>query len=146
MSDAKADPTVITRAQRGADKVARIPVKVEPTIGPLPRKPAWIKAKAPTDPKVIALKQLLRDKALHTVCEEASCPNLGECFAHGVDVELTVGAGTEERLDCGQREGGVLRLVGTVQREEHLVVHAAETLDPQQLAADGGRRVEHREL
>ena len=92
MSDAKADPTVITRAQRGADKVARIPVKVEPTIGPLPRKPAWIKAKAPTDPKVIALKQLLRDKALHTVCEEASCPNLGECFAHGTATFMIMGA------------------------------------------------------
>ncbi|MGE3773039.1 MAG: lipoyl synthase [Gammaproteobacteria bacterium] len=92
MSDAKADPAVITRAQRGADKVARIPVKVEPTVGPLPRKPAWIKAKAPTDPKVVALKQLLREKSLHTVCEEASCPNLGECFAHGTATFMIMGA------------------------------------------------------
>ena len=57
----------ITRAQRGTDKVARIPVKVEPSVGALPRKPAWIRAKAPTDPKVLALKQLLREKDLHTV-------------------------------------------------------------------------------
>jgi len=92
MSDAKTDPGIITRAQRGADKVARIPVKVEPTIGPLPRKPAWIKAKAPTDPKVVALKQLLREKSLHTVCEEASCPNLGECFAHGTATFMIMGA------------------------------------------------------
>ncbi|MCC7120667.1 MAG: lipoyl synthase [Gammaproteobacteria bacterium] len=92
MSDAKPDPTVISRAQRGADKVARIPVKVEPTVGPLPRKPAWIKAKAPTDPRVVALKRLLREKSLHTVCEEASCPNLGECFAHGTATFMIMGA------------------------------------------------------
>jgi len=85
------DPT-ISRAQRGASKVAKIPVKVEPTVGPLPRKPAWIRAKAPTDPRVVALKQLLREKSLHTVCEEASCPNLGECFAHGTATFMIMGA------------------------------------------------------
>lgn len=92
MSESKAEPGVITRAQRGASKVAKIPVKVEPTVGPLPRKPAWIKAKAPTDPRVVALKQLLREKSLHTVCEEASCPNLGECFAHGTATFMIMGA------------------------------------------------------
>jgi lipoic acid synthetase len=81
-----------TRAQRGASKVAKIPVRIEPTTGPLPRKPAWIRAKAPTDPKVLALKQLLREKQLHTVCEEASCPNLGECFAHGTATFMIMGA------------------------------------------------------
>jgi lipoyl synthase len=84
--------STITRAQRGASKVAKIPVKVEPTVGPLPRKPAWIRAKAPTDPRVVALKQLLREKSLHTVCEEASCPNLGECFAHGTATFMIMGA------------------------------------------------------
>ena len=82
----------ITRAQRGSSKVAKIPIKVEPTIGPLPRKPAWIKAKAPTDPKVIALKQLLRAQDLHTVCEEAACPNLGECFSKGTATFMIMGA------------------------------------------------------
>jgi lipoic acid synthetase len=67
-------------------------VRVEPTVGPLPRKPAWIRAKAPADPRVVALKQLLREKALHTVCEEASCPNLGECFAHGTATFMIMGA------------------------------------------------------
>lgn len=84
--------SVPTRAQRGSAKVARIPVKVEATVGPLPRKPAWIKAKAPTDPQVVALKRLLREKSLHTVCEEASCPNLGECFAHGTATFMIMGA------------------------------------------------------
>lgn len=85
------DPA-LDRAQRGASKVAKIPIKIVPTTGPLPRKPAWIKARAPTDPKVIELKQLLREKSLHTVCEEASCPNLGECFAGGTATFMIMGA------------------------------------------------------
>jgi len=80
-----------TRAQRGADKVARIPVKVEPTTGALPRKPAWLRARAPTDPRVVELKAMLRAEGLHTVCEEASCPNLGECFAHGTATFMIMG-------------------------------------------------------
>lgn len=79
------------RAQRGADKVARIPVKIEPTTGPLPRKPAWLRARAPTHPRVAELKALLREENLHTVCEEASCPNLGECFAHGTATFMIMG-------------------------------------------------------
>lgn len=79
------------RAQRGADKVARIPVKVEPTRGPIARKPSWIRAKAPTSPRVRELKQLLREQNLHTVCEEASCPNLGECFTHGTATFMVMG-------------------------------------------------------
>ena len=76
---------------RGADKVARIPIKVVPAEGPLPRKPQWIRAKAPTDPRVLELKRLLREQNLHTVCEEASCPNLGECFAHGTATFMIMG-------------------------------------------------------
>ncbi len=79
------------KAERGADKVARIPVKVEPTVGPLARKPAWIRAKAPSHPEVLRLKKLLRDQKLVTVCEEASCPNLGECFAHGTATFMIMG-------------------------------------------------------
>ena len=85
-------PQPPTRAQRGSDKVARIPVKVEPTVGALPRKPPWLRARAPTDPRVQALKALLRAEGLHTVCEEASCPNLGECFAHGTATFMIMGA------------------------------------------------------
>lgn len=79
------------RAQRGADKVARIPVKVVPTQGALLPKPPWLKARAPTAPRVLELKRLLRDEGLHTVCEEASCPNLGECFAHGTATFMIMG-------------------------------------------------------
>jgi len=76
--------------QRGRDKVARIPVKVEPTTAP-PRKPAWIRAKAPTGPGVMRIKRLLRETGLATVCEEAQCPNLGECFGHGTATFMILG-------------------------------------------------------
>ena len=79
------------REQRGKLKTSRIPIKVVPTEGPLPRKPAWIRAKAPTHPKVQELKGLLREHRLYTVCEEASCPNLGECFAHGTATFMILG-------------------------------------------------------
>jgi lipoic acid synthetase len=78
---------------RGADKVARIPIKVTPTDPKQrPRKPAWIRAQFPGTPEVQRLKQILRDNRLHTVCEEASCPNLGECFGHGTATFMIMGA------------------------------------------------------
>ena len=76
--------------ERGADKVARIPIKVEPTAE-FRRKPKWIKAQAPNSPEVKRLKQILRDNKLHTVCEEAACPNLGECFSHGTATFMIMG-------------------------------------------------------
>jgi lipoic acid synthetase len=76
--------------ERGAAKVARLPVRVEPTVV-APRKPAWIRVKAPTGPAVQRLKALLREQGLHTVCEEASCPNLGECFSHGTATFMIMG-------------------------------------------------------
>jgi lipoic acid synthetase len=76
--------------QRGADKVARIPVKVQPLVAPL-RKPAWIRARAPVGPGVARIKRLLREAQLATVCEEANCPNLGECFEHGTATFMILG-------------------------------------------------------
>ncbi|MAT65474.1 MAG: lipoyl synthase [Gammaproteobacteria bacterium] len=78
------------KRQRGADKTARIPIKIEPTEKPL-RKPKWIRAKSPAGPEVQRLKQVLRDNRLYTVCEEASCPNLGECFGHGTATFMIMG-------------------------------------------------------
>ena len=77
------------RAGKGAAKTARIPIKIAPRE-PL-RKPAWIRAKSPTHPEVGRLKTLLRQHNLNTVCEEASCPNLGECFAHGTATFMIMG-------------------------------------------------------
>ncbi|MEA3639001.1 MAG: lipoyl synthase [Lamprobacter sp.] len=76
--------------QRGLDKVSRIPVKVE-RLNEVPRKPAWIRAKAPTGPGVARIKRLLRENRLATVCEEAQCPNLGECFNHGTATFMILG-------------------------------------------------------
>ncbi|WPL16379.1 Lipoyl synthase [Thiorhodovibrio winogradskyi] len=76
--------------ERGRDKVARIPVRVE-SDGPALRKPAWIRAKAPLGAGVARIRRLLRDSALATVCEEAQCPNLGECFAHGTATFMILG-------------------------------------------------------
>lgn len=75
---------------RAADKVARIPVKIAPTETPL-RKPRWIRAQSQGDPRVQRIKRILREQRLHTVCEEASCPNLGECFAHGTATFMIMG-------------------------------------------------------
>jgi len=75
---------------RGAEKVARIPIKVEPSTE-VKRKPNWIRAKAPTSPEAQRVKRLLREHKLHTVCEEAACPNLGECFSHGTATFMIMG-------------------------------------------------------
>ncbi|MFT5506269.1 MAG: lipoic acid synthetase [Gammaproteobacteria bacterium] len=75
---------------KGADKLARIPIKVVPSKS-IQRKPAWIRAKAPTGDLVRQLKSTLRDNRLHTVCEEASCPNLGECFSKGTATFMIMG-------------------------------------------------------
>ncbi len=75
---------------RGQAKMARIPVKVETTTSLL-RKPRWIRVKSPTTPEVVRLKKVLRERRLHTVCEEASCPNLSECFGHGIATFLVMG-------------------------------------------------------
>ena len=74
---------------KGAAKTARIPIPIVPK--PRLRMPAWIRAKAPNSARVIQLKQILRDNHLHTVCEEASCPNLGECFGHGTATFMILG-------------------------------------------------------
>ncbi len=76
--------------QRGKDKLARIPVKVE-TQETLPRKPKWIRAKAPMGKEVTRIRRILREKGLSSVCEEAACPNLGECFHHGTATFMIMG-------------------------------------------------------
>ncbi|PCI79937.1 MAG: lipoyl synthase [SAR86 cluster bacterium] len=75
---------------RGADKVRRIPVKVIPTTELL-SKPAWIRVKIPASPKINHIKQKLREHKLASVCEEASCPNLGECFSNGTATFMIMG-------------------------------------------------------
>ena len=75
---------------RGAEKMARIPIKIEATTEPL-RKPSWIRAKTQGTPEVARIKAALRANNLHTVCEEAACPNLGECFGKGTATFMIMG-------------------------------------------------------
>ena len=75
---------------RGADKVRRIPVKVIPTTELL-SKPDWIRVRIPASSKINHIKQKLREHKLASVCEEASCPNLGECFSNGTATFMIMG-------------------------------------------------------
>jgi len=79
---------------RDAEKMALIPVKVLPTEpSEMLRKPEWLKIKLPrsTD-KIEQVKSAMRKHGLHSVCEEAACPNLSECFTHGTATFMILGA------------------------------------------------------
>ena len=75
---------------RGKEKLARIPIKIPVTQEVLP-KPDWIKIKLPNSNDVQNLKKKLRKHQLVTVCEEATCPNLHECFSHGTATFMIMG-------------------------------------------------------
>jgi len=81
------DPSEKQKAQA---KTARIPIKVVPAE--ILKKPDWIRVRAgsPTT-RFYEIKQILREHKLHTVCEEASCPNIGECFGHGTATFMIMG-------------------------------------------------------
>jgi lipoyl synthase len=80
----------IPEKQKGAAKTARIPIKIVPAERLA--KPAWIRVKAPTPgSRFHEIKRILREKNLHTVCEEASCPNIGECFGKGTATFMILG-------------------------------------------------------
>jgi lipoic acid synthetase len=75
---------------RGADKVRRIPVKVVPSDA-VQRKPDWIRVRIPASTEVSRIKGIMRRRKLASVCEEASCPNLPECFGHGTATFMIMG-------------------------------------------------------
>lgn len=79
------------KVQRGHDKVARNPIPIVAQELPRQRKPAWFRVASPLSPEVDRLKGILREAKLHTVCEEASCPNLGECFGSGTATFMILG-------------------------------------------------------
>ena len=87
MSDTIYDPT---SKQKGSLKTARIPIKV--VQAETLRKPDWIRVRAARpDSRFGEIKQILREHDLHTVCEEASCPNIGECFGKGTATFMIMG-------------------------------------------------------
>ena len=81
----------MTTKQKGEAKTARIPIKVVPAETTL-KKPDWIRVKAGSSAgRFGEIKQILREHKLHTVCEEATCPNIGECFGNGTATFMILG-------------------------------------------------------
>ncbi len=76
--------------QRNAEKLSRIPIKVEKQ-GTILHKPDWIRVKISTNEEISRIKKTLRQNNLYTVCEEAACPNLGECFSNGTATFMIMG-------------------------------------------------------
>ena len=76
------DLVQLTIAGRGAHTAAATPPE---------RKPSWLKVRAPGGPNYVEVKRLMRDLALHTVCEEARCPNVGECWEHRAATFMVLG-------------------------------------------------------
>ncbi len=94
MSDTPAKPVRVEQGVklRGAEKMARIPIKVIPTEkDEMPRKPDWLRVRMGSNAEVKRIKAKLRKHKLASVCEEASCPNLGECFSHGTATFMIMG-------------------------------------------------------
>jgi lipoic acid synthetase len=83
------DPDLKLQQKRSL-KTSRIPIKVVAAEEPL-RKPEWIRVRAGGGERFGRIKQILREAKLHTVCEEASCPNIGECFGHGTATFMIMG-------------------------------------------------------
>ncbi|WP_092401170.1 MULTISPECIES: lipoyl synthase [Candidatus Ichthyocystis] len=90
MATDRLDPT---QKQKGRLKTARIPIKLaSPATGVRHPKPDWLRVKVPSvDSRFYEIKKLLRDHNLYTVCEEASCPNIGECFGRGTATFMIMG-------------------------------------------------------
>jgi lipoyl synthase len=89
LSDAK--PYDATAKQKSSAKTSRIPIKIVP-INEVLKKPDWIRVKAgSSSSRFNEIKQILREHKLHTVCEEASCPNIGECFGKGTATFMIMG-------------------------------------------------------
>lgn len=76
--------------QTAEQKISRIPIKPDAGI-PTLRKPSWLRIRLRHAPQVRQMRELLRMRSLHTVCEEASCPNLPECFGHGTATFMILG-------------------------------------------------------
>jgi lipoic acid synthetase len=117
-------------------------------VAPREPKPEWLKVRAPGSPAYLKLKSLMRDLKLHTVCEEARCPNIGECWTHGTATFMilgdictracgycAVGHGRPNVIDTAEPE----RVADAVQKLDlaHVVVTSVDRDD----VADGGASI-----
>src|SRR3954453_12394670 len=125
------DPPALANAagvkHKGDAKTARIPIKV--VAAETLRKPEWIRVRAPSSPRFFEIKKILREHHLHTVCEEASCPNIGECFGKGTATFMIMGDICPRRCPfCDVAHGRPLPLDAEEPR------HLAETIPAMKLA------------
>src|SRR6188508_2081784 len=82
----------IPNREKGAAKTARNPVKIVPqSPDEVLRKPSWIRVRSSNSEEFYEVKRILREQRLHTVCEEATCPNIGECFGKGTATFMILG-------------------------------------------------------
>src|SRR5262249_14802149 len=108
-------PTPAPQHRLSSSSMAAPLVQILSSAADEPRKPAWLKVKAPGGPTYVALKHMMRDLKLHTVCEEAHCPNIGECWEHKAATFMILGDvctrncaycavahGTPASLDAGE--------------------------------------------
>ena len=109
-------------AEKGRAKTARIPIKIVPQERL--KKPDWIRVKAGSgSTRFDEIKQRLRANKLHTVCEEASCPNIGECFGKGTATFMILGDVCTRRCPfCDVAHGR------PVPPDEHEPQHLAQTI------------------
>jgi lipoyl synthase len=120
-------------------------IKLEPRFT---QRPDWLKVRLPAGPRYIELKEMMRDKGLHTVCEEARCPNIGECWGHGTATFMILGdvctracrycavtSGKPTTLDLGEPK----RVAEAVQSME--LKHAVVTSVDRDDLEDGGARL-----
>src|ERR1700716_4523328 len=86
---------IIAPAPASAKTSAHKPTAANASAGkpaqPRLPKPEWLKVRAPGSPSYLRLKGLMRELNLHTVCEEAQCPNIGECWNHGTATFMILG-------------------------------------------------------
>jgi len=107
---------------KGESKTSRLRIKPDSSREPL-KKPSWIRIKHSSNSKVKDLKATLRSQKLFTVCEEAQCPNLGECFTHGTATFMIMGQICTRRCPfCDVAHGKPLAL------DQNEPIHLAETI------------------
>jgi len=131
--------------EKGKQKTGRIPIKILPRTTAL-SKPPWIRVKAGSSAgRFGQIKQILRERRLHTVCEEASCPNIGECFGNGTATFMILGeictrrcpfcdVGHGRPLPVYEHEAGDLAETVALLQLDHVVITSVDRDD----LRDGG--------
>ena len=122
---------------RGAEKMARIPIKIVPTEqSEYLRKPSWIRAEFTGTAEVARVKSILRENRLHTVCEEARCPNLGECFRSGTATFMIMGDICTRRCPLDTEEPANLARTVSAMGLHYVVVTSVDRDDLRDGGAD----------